>query len=951
MIAPIGAGAMGRVLRAYDPKLQREVALKEVHASTLGTNGTRRMIAEARAMAKLSDRNVVAIYDVEELGDRVVLVMELVRGLTLRSWLSSESRPWADVVDRFVEAGRGLAAAHAAGLLHRDFKPDNVLVGDNGIVKVTDFGLAKPDPSFGQDDSSDDDGSRADSLTAAGAVMGTPRYMAPEQHSSPDLTWAADQYAFCVALWEALHGAPPFAGKSLRDLFRAKLEGPPSWRAPGVPRRIVRAIERGLAIRPHGRWPTMQALLEALQRPGGRRRGWVATVASLGILGFAGTTWQTWIAQQAERCSGAREQLEGVWDDAVRQEAEQAVLRVASSYAGTVWERAAAELDAHATAWTTMHTEACEATTIRGEQSTEVMDLRMACLHRAKVELAAVTDLLRDADADVARNLHRLVSGLSPLSRCADIEALQADVAPPSADDAEAVAVIRRQLAEARAAEDAGRYEAALALVEDAKTELESVDYGPIRTEVAVIEAMVLERTGDYPASEAASRRALETGVRWRQWREVARAATLLIAVVGERQSRLEEGLRYREIAVGAAAGDPELEASVEASVAIALDEAGRFAEAEAGQRRALARYREVFGDDHQRVAGARHNLAIALEAQGKYDEAEAEHRQAIAMSTEALGPNHPEVATRLSSLALLRVRQGRIKDAEAEFRNVLEIREHALGRDHPSVAGTRNAIAITLVNQGRYEEGEAEHRRALRLRTEALGPAHPDIAASHSNLSVVLRRRGKLEEAETEIRKALAMFDETVGSQHPDALIARSSLASLLSERGRTADAEQEYREALSLSQAALGPDHPRVAGLHADLGALLSDAGRSEEGLAESRLALSVRERALPDDHPDLALNRSNLASTLLDLGRVDEALPLAERAWERRRQDDIPPFERARTALVLADALWATGGTERRGRARRIVSEALDVMVAAGRGDDADELREFLDLHVID
>jgi serine/threonine protein kinase len=203
---------MGRVLRAYDPKLQREVALKEVSSRALGGAGSERL-AEARAMAKLSHPNVVAVYDVEEIdADRLVIVMEYVTGQTLAGWRRDSPRGWEDILSRFRLAGRGLAAAHAAGVLHRDFKPSNVLVGPDGVVKVTDFGLAKlasarlddemQEPGAWTEAAPDDDDSRAP--TGDRFVVGTPRYMAPEQHAGLRLTPAVDQYALCIALWEAL---------------------------------------------------------------------------------------------------------------------------------------------------------------------------------------------------------------------------------------------------------------------------------------------------------------------------------------------------------------------------------------------------------------------------------------------------------------------------------------------------------------------------------------------------------------------------------------------------------------------------------------------------------------------------------------------------------------------------------------------------------------------------
>ena len=498
VLEEIGRGGMGRVLRAYDPKLQREVALKELRSDALGAEASARLVAEARAMAKLSHPNVVSVYDVQESsGGSLVLVMEYVAGPTLKHWLRERGRGWSDVVQRFAQAGRGVAAAHAAGILHRDFKPANVLVAPDGTVKVTDFGLAKSaiviETMTGQ--AEPPSLARDEELTEEGVVLGTPRYMAPEQHAGEPLTPAIDQYALCVALWEALCSAPPFSGPRM---VADKRQGPPAWPKTGVPRPIVQAITRGLSPDPSERWPSVSALLEALAwDPSRRRNRALLGIAGLCALGLAGAAWQSWTSARANRCTGAPEHLAGVWDDAQRNAIEQAFLATGESYAAGTWAWVEQELDAYAETWTAMHTETCEATTVRGEQSAAVMDLRMACLQREKVELRAVTEQLADADAEVVRHAHDLAAGLRPLARCADIEALQQDVEPPLPSEAEVVDTIRTLLAESRAADRAGRYAEAKKKLDAVQSAAADLDYGPIRTEVALAEGDVFDHLGD----------------------------------------------------------------------------------------------------------------------------------------------------------------------------------------------------------------------------------------------------------------------------------------------------------------------------------------------------------------------------------------------------------------------------------------------------------------------
>jgi serine/threonine-protein kinase len=781
------------VLRAYDPKLQREVALKEVRGDALGHGGARRLVAEARAMAKLSHPNVVAVFDVEEVAAdtgrergphvRLVLVMEYVAGQTLQTWLAAQPRSWRAVVGCFIAAGHGLAAAHAAGLLHRDFKPTNVLVvsaseperseraGGTTIVKVTDFGLAKlagsastSDPGAVRASGDDSFASRTENLTEAGTVMGTPRYMAPEQHHGEPLAPAADQYAFCVALWEALCGEAPFS------CALAKSEGPPPWPGGPTPRPVAEAVRRGLSPDPMKRWPSMHALLQALAYdPARRRKRSLLALGGLGMAAMGVMAWQSFGSARALRCTpaSADAQLSGVWDGARRAEAHAAIVDIGASYATEVWQKTAATLDAYAADWTAMHVETCAAATIRGEQSTQVMDLRMACLHRAKVDLQAVTAILADADAAVVSRAHELTATLRPLSRCADVPALQAEVEPPLPDDVEAVESIRAHLAATR---KAGRYPQARAEVEAAKQSLEHVGYGPVRTEVALVEGNVLNDLGDYAASETAYREALRLAATFRQWGELGDAAIRLVWVVGYQQRRFEEALRYNDLAEGPAQGDP------------------------------------------LRMLVWRDCLASVLHAQGKTEEAEAEHRRVLAVSAKMLGPDHPSVVASRNNLATVLQTLGRYEEAEAENRRVLALREAALGPEHPYVAASHNNLANALYALERYDEAEAELRRALALREKALGLDHPEVAATRNNLSLALHALGKPAEAEAELRGALAVSEKMLGPDHPEVALLRSNLAVMLSQQGKHAEAEAELRRALAVQEKALGPDHSGV-------------------------------------------------------------------------------------------------------------------------------------------
>src|SRR5688572_32850165 len=276
----LGRGGMGVVVLAEDTRLHREVAVKLSGIDPFGATAGR-MRREAQAMARLDDANVLEVYDVGEHEGALFIAMEYAPGGSLRLWLDRGPHPWPAVLDVFVAAGRGLAAAHAHGIVHRDFKPDNVLFDASGRPRVADFGLARA----ADDDSSS--GLPLDSLTATGVALGTPAYMPLEQYGGP-VDARADQFAFCVALWEGIFGERPFAGESAAQLLLSISEGRIRAMPPGreVPAAIEAALRRGLAARPADRFGSMAILVGALRRAARRRavpRGAIVGAVALAL--------------------------------------------------------------------------------------------------------------------------------------------------------------------------------------------------------------------------------------------------------------------------------------------------------------------------------------------------------------------------------------------------------------------------------------------------------------------------------------------------------------------------------------------------------------------------------------------------------------------------------------------------------------------------------------------
>jgi serine/threonine protein kinase len=306
VLSTLGSGGMGHVFAAYDPQLDRKIALKVLRAN-LGANAKEartRLKREAQAIAQLNHPNVVGVYDVGATnnGEDVYIAMEFVEGDTLTTWLKRWPRTWREILEVFHQAARGLMAAHSVGLLHRDFKPDNVLVGGDGRVRVTDFGLARS--LFGIDDSNRGpvtadpspakghaDGSPLQvDLTATGTVLGTPRYMPPEQLMGPNIDARSDQFSYCVALYEALYGQHPLQGSTSVAMLEQGVEALAPPEGTRIPTSVVRAVMRGLAKERTQRFPTMAALVTELTPPQHHARGrtFAVAIAAIVVLGVAG---------------------------------------------------------------------------------------------------------------------------------------------------------------------------------------------------------------------------------------------------------------------------------------------------------------------------------------------------------------------------------------------------------------------------------------------------------------------------------------------------------------------------------------------------------------------------------------------------------------------------------------------------------------------------------------
>ncbi len=734
VLETLGRGGMGVVLAAYDSDLDRRVALKLLAAGAgQGSAGREQLLREARAMARLQHPNVVVVHEVGTVDRQVFLAMEFADGGTLRDWCRAEPRTWREIRAAFLAAGRGLAAAHDAGLVHRDFKPENVLVTRDGTVKVADFGLAGTDAT--------DD---------AGTIQGTPSYMAPEQHQRERIGPAADQFAFCVALWEALYGELPFRGDSYLELAQKTIEGEPEAPSPGAaaPAWLEQVLRRGLRSEADQRWPSMSSLLAALEddpiearRRKLRRNLLAASFAGLAVLASVGL-WRGAASRSAPApCRGAESRLRGIWDPPRRAAVRAAFAASGRDYASDTFDRVAGRLDDYASRWTAAHRDACEATHVRNEQSETALDLRMRCLDDRLGELEALVDVFTThRDPSVLAKATEATTKLGSIDDCADAEALEREVPLPDDPGLRAqIAGLHRQLDRATALEEAGKYADGLAIARAVTTEAATIDYAPLRAQALLRRGRLERRAGDAASAEQTFMSALSEAAAARDDQLVATIWSELLFAVGYNQARTDDALKLQPIAEAAgrrAGPESEAVAAIHNSLGAILVMSGRYPEGHEEFAQALAMRERVLGPDAPEVARSLNNMGTVLEALGRYDESRHYYQRALALKERILGPHHPSVGDALNNLGVVATKQGRYRDAQEYLERARAVWQEALGPDHASVATAINNLGTLFEAEERPEDARREYLEALALRERALGPDHRHVALTLTGLA-----------------------------------------------------------------------------------------------------------------------------------------------------------------------------------------------------------------------
>ena len=869
-VKPLGLGGMSEVYSAYDPELDRRIALKlmrtDVYADSRIESNVTRLMKEAKAMAQLSHPNVISVYDVMKVDGQVVIAMEYISGGTLRSWLQAKPRSWQEIVEKFVLAGQGLAAAHAAKLVHRDFKPANVLVEKDGQVCVTDFGLVR-----GLDQEEDPNPTKFpafnirwdESLTKTGAYIGTPAYMSPEQLLGEKSDTRSDQFCFCVALFESLYEQRPFMGETAEELKESVLSGEiaPVDKSKEVPERLYDIIKQGLEVNPEDRYPSMEDLLEQLRHDPeeevrkkrvlrNRRLGWIAVILLSVVLPVG--VWYGMRYRTVQLCKASEEEFTGIWDNTTKPSVKGAFLATGKPYAQETWKRIEKAFDKYLTDWSLMRGKICEAKHIQGTESEELFDLRMTCLKDRKQELQALSKVFAIADSGVLKKAIQASLSLTGIDNCADEKALRAPYPPPKSIELKRrVDSIRERLAEVKALIKIGKYKQGLKLAQMLVKEARAVDYQPVQAQAMYWLANMLERAGKYKESETTLREAARLAGESRDGLLLVKTMTDLMWVV-RRQGRYEEALttgRNAELMLSASGGDNLVRAKLLTHIGIVLQNQGEFDEALEYYQKSLAMRVKTLGPEHHNVTGSLLNIGSVFRSKGEYDKALEYYQKSLTIQEKTLGPEHPAVADSLLNIGTVFHNLGQHDKALKYYQKSLTIYEKTLGPQHPAVALALNNIGVLFRDWGEYDKALEYYQKSMAIREKSLGPQHDDVAGSLQNISIVLYNQGKFDKALESFQKSLAIRAKTLGPEHHKVALLLNDIGVVFKDKGEYKKALEYHQNALPILENKLGPKHPDVALTLYSIGDVLVAQKNERQAIEALERSIAICERKTCD------------------------------------------------------------------------------------------------------
>lgn len=885
VLSHIGSGGMGSVYAAYDNQLERKVALKLLHQHD-GKAAQR----EARLLARVTHPNVVGIHDAGDHAGRPFISMEYVEGITLRQWLA-QPRSWSEIFRVMLAAGRGLQAAHGVGVVHRDFKPDNVLLAPDGRVAVSDFGIARL--CLAPEDRQSGDTPANDPWSLVG---GTPGYMAPEQRTGESTDARTDVFAYCVVLSEALLGDPAPSSQA-------------SARRGRSPRWLHAAARRGLAIRPSHRWQSMALLLAHLTFRSRMRVARHGLLACVGLV-FAGLGVRTVQQHQTlAQCDRESRTIATVWNATVAETLRVAFLSTAAPYARDAAKGTIDALDRYAVGWRDARKSACVAEA-HDQISPEHSASTRQCLDDHSRQLRAMLAGLANPDDTTVAAAPEAAMSLLPPQSCAHLAANTATRSNLSWQDtmhAQRLAHVKATLAR-RDLE--GALLAAQALVRDAR----AVHDVSTELEAHLAASRALRWLGRYEAAGQHLRSSFGRAIEQELDYLAARAATQLVMLTGSELSRPDQAEAWAELAQGlikrlGIENDP-LQARLAASEGELHRARGEYAAALAGLQRGHRLSVQILGRQHPTSLDLLGRVARVHRQLGDTDAALSIHREILATKEELLGARHPDLATYAGNIAALLMDQGHYDEALPALQRVVEIKEATFGVDAVALAHDLTTLGRIHERLGHYDAARSALGRSLLVWRRTVGDWHPNVATILHTVAALDYSQRDFDNALAGHLRAVEILESVGGSRNPDIAGVLSGVGAAYSAKGEFDAALRTYDRAVSIATAAFGPEHVNVGMLLINLGVVQRKQGHAEQALATLSAALTIVERGLGRSHPTLVEVLRHLCAVHRELGRVSEAVQTCGRAVEIAEAGSSGEAPLARVRFALARTLRKAG-----------------------------------------
>ncbi len=906
----VGAGGMGVVFSAYDPELDRRVAVKCL-PSEGGKEAMISLHSEAVAMAKLRNGNVVSVYDVVRSEHHVFIVMELIDGQDLRSWLE-ETRSERAIVSVFLAVASGLIAVHEAGLVHGDIKPANIFLDKDGTAKLGDFGLAKA----------------VASAATKRSARGTPAYMAPEQLRGGVSTQLSDQFSFCMSLYESLTGERALTMSILASDTEAAIALHKVSN-----RRLRRVLARGLATEPAQRYSDLAELTLELQATQRRRLSRLIAVGALGAALVGGGVTYAIVDELAAVSCAPSDTVSELWNDAIADEVEAAFVTKGIPYAAERSKPLRALMDNYVADWQSQHLSSCEATLVDHSQTERLHDLRLFCLNQREAELRAVVDILRGADSELLSQWSKITAPLRATSACSAESSLTLEAPPEDAGLRARVIEGMEEMTRTEVSLLAGHHDEAKAQLDLLADKFTSLGYDSLSARVMHTRARFQAWNGDFEASAQDHRAALQLAGRAQDHALVAAIWASQAEVNGlalGKRALAEEQLIAADIAAEAGRDD---NARVKNLIV-----RGRLASSISKSEEAVTHFEAALviagGVEIEQITLAElyEAFAEALVSQRELERAVEFTNKAIAIYEHLYGRFHNNTALAVMILGRIALKRGLLEEALVHYQEAETVLE--------GVAASRSNYGVLLGNLAHIHEELGDLAKALSHQHRAVEiqrslPVTINRVVAEYRLGSLLTEAKQNNDAQQMLTGARELAKKTIGDKHPlygDILVAQST----------TFTNAKDYEQAEATLIEARDSYHPKDAsnraGVEAELGFLAQLQGHHKEAEPRFRKALSLYgERPTPG-------TSLGLAKTLIALGNETEADQLLTHTLaglEQREEATLSVQHRKGRAFFLQAQILMKRG--RKADAVKLAKRAAELVVEDP--EQKDEIAEWL------